>query len=108
MWEYAAPIAVYTYNRLPSKAINLQIPFERFFGKRVSVENLVRLWCLIYTINHDPQWKKVGEKSSEKFMLCYTNIGYNVIDLKTNKIESVKHTCCVKGKVYGNDIKRKW
>ncbi|MBP1527053.1 MAG: DDE-type integrase/transposase/recombinase [Spiroplasma ixodetis] len=108
MWEYAAAVGVYVYNRLPSKSIALERPYERIFGKIPRIDNLRRFGSLVYTINNDPGKKKVDEKGVAKFMLCYTNTGYKVLDPKTNKIESVKHARFFEDKVYGNHIKRQW
>lgn len=108
MWEYAAAVAVYSHNRLPSKTIDNKIPYEKFFGKEVSIKNLVRFGALIYMVNNDPKRKKTDEKGVACFMLCYTNTGYKVLDPNTNKVESVKHARVIEGKVYGDHIVKKW
>lgn len=100
MWEYAAAAATYIHNRLPNKSIDLECPYDKYFGKISNVSNLRRFGCLIYTRNTDPQRKKLSEKGVAKFLLGYTSTGYLVLDPNTNCVSSIKHAHPVESKVY--------
>ena len=83
------------------------MPHKKLFEKKAELKYLVRFGCMIFTVNNDPNRKKTDEKGVHRFMLCYTNTGYKVLDPKTLKVKSIKHARCMESKVYGDQVMRK-
>lgn len=48
LWGYCVLVVVHIINRLPSLAIDYQVPYERLYGKKASYDHLRVLGCLCY------------------------------------------------------------
>src|SRR5271168_1994461 len=75
-WAEAATTAAYTWNRLPSNAINDQIPFELWFRRPLYQDDIKRLQtfgCIVYA--HVPKQRRVGKLSYRSTRGCL--VGYH-------------------------------
>ena len=87
-WAEAASTSVFLLNRLPTRAVQKQIPFEAWYGVKPSVKNLKIFGCLCFS--HVPQAKrdKLDEKAAPGIFIGYSLVfkAYKIFQPQTGKI----------------------
>ncbi|MBW0473195.1 hypothetical protein O181_012910 [Austropuccinia psidii MF-1] len=86
-WAKAANMAVYLKNLTPSKNINFEVPFKRWFNKEPSLKNLQPFGCLGIILKQKLDGK-FDESGSQGICLAYgeTQQSYQVMDSGNVKI----------------------
>ena len=74
LWAEAASTAVFIQNRLPTRALQNQTPFEAWFGFKPSLDFFKVFGCLCYS--HVPQVKrdKLDKKAEPGIFIGYSTI----------------------------------
>ncbi|PKU71759.1 Retrovirus-related Pol polyprotein from transposon TNT 1-94 [Dendrobium catenatum] len=92
-WADATSTAHYLINRLPSKSISLQIPFQRLHGKSPTYTHLRTFGCLCFPWMKSYAPNKFAPRSQECIFLGYSpqHKGYKCYILKTGKSLISRH-----------------
>ncbi|KPM06225.1 hypothetical protein QR98_0046980 [Sarcoptes scabiei] len=83
-WSYAVREANRILNRIPSKAINMQIPYEIFFNRKPNVKNFRVFGSL--AMKHLPSSSKLLPRALPQILVGTLEKGYELYDPKSNKI----------------------
>nr|GEW50724.1 ribonuclease H-like domain-containing protein [Tanacetum cinerariifolium] len=85
-WTEALDLAVCLFNKLPSLAINNEMPFTFLFGAQPDYSVLHVFGCLCYP--HIDTNHKFGPRATPSIILRHAanHFGYRCLDLNTNKI----------------------
>nr|KYP70533.1 Retrovirus-related Pol polyprotein from transposon TNT 1-94 [Cajanus cajan] len=87
-WAEAASTTTFLHNRLPTKALNDQTPFEVWHGYKPSMKFLKIFGCLCFT--HVPQSKrdKLDKRASQGIFIGYSTVSkaYKIFQPQTGKI----------------------
>ncbi|PKU62451.1 Retrovirus-related Pol polyprotein from transposon TNT 1-94 [Dendrobium catenatum] len=92
-WAEALSTANYLINRLPSKSINLNIPFQRLHGRLPNYTVLRTFGCLCFPWLRPYAPNKLSPRSQECVFLGYSTShkGYKCYNLTTHKIQISRH-----------------
>ncbi|GJW82450.1 ribonuclease H-like domain-containing protein [Tanacetum coccineum] len=90
-WVEALNMAAHLLNRLPSTAINNEIPFTKLYNQTPTYEDLRVFGCLCYP--HVDASHKLEPRSTPCIFLGYpaNHRGYRCLDLASNKIIISRH-----------------
>ena len=82
LWSELVLAIAHTKNRLPSRAIKGQIPFEVLTGRKAKLEHLRVLGCDAYALHKAPGRNKLQEKADHYLLVGYgdTTGTYRVYD----------------------------
>ncbi|KAL0408197.1 UNVERIFIED_CONTAM: Copia protein [Sesamum radiatum] len=87
-WAETANTVVFHQNRLPTKALKDQTPFEALYGYKPSLKFLEVFRCLCFT--HVPQGKrdKLDRRASLGIFICYSTVSkaYRIFQPQTENI----------------------
>jgi hypothetical protein len=108
-WGESVKTACYLKNLLPTRALDGKIPFEVFYNKPPSYDNIRCFGCLVYTRVPDEMRKKLDQKSKECLMMGYseTTKGYRVYDIESRKIILSRDVIFNEREFPGLSLKRK-
>ena len=86
LWTYAVAHAVFLINRLPSKAIQNSIPFEKLYGKPPDLSFLKTFGCQCFVSTLTMHRKKLDPRARMGVFLGHRSgtKGYLVYDLDSN------------------------
>lgn len=84
-WAEAANTAVFLQNRLPTKALNDQTPFEAWYGNKPSLKFLILFGCLCFTYIPQNKRDKLDKKASPGIFVGYVNKAYKIFDPQTGQ-----------------------
>ncbi|KAI0505062.1 hypothetical protein KFK09_016019 [Dendrobium nobile] len=92
-WADALLTANYLINRLPTKALNLRIPFQVLHNTLPSYSHLRTFGCLCFPWLKHQAPNKLSSRSSECIFLGYSpsHKGYRCFNMATNKILISRH-----------------
>ncbi|PKU71322.1 Retrovirus-related Pol polyprotein from transposon TNT 1-94 [Dendrobium catenatum] len=92
-WADALSTAHYLVNLLPSKAINLKIPFQRLQGKPPTYSHLRTFGCLCFPWLKPYTTNKFSPRSAECVFLGYSpnHKGYRCYDIKNDRLYTSRH-----------------
>ncbi|WVY89496.1 hypothetical protein V8G54_035010 [Vigna mungo] len=94
-WAEATNIAVFIQNRLPTRALQNQTPFQAWFGFKPSLYFLKVFGCLFYS--HIPQIKrdKLDKRAAAGLFIGYNTISkaYRIFQPQTGKILINENWC---------------
>ncbi|RVX01687.1 Retrovirus-related Pol polyprotein from transposon RE1 [Vitis vinifera] len=87
-WAEAANTAVFLLNRLPTKALQKQTPFEAWFGYKPMLMNLKTFGCLCFSYVPQVKRDKLDKKSEPGIFIGYssTSKAYRIYLPQNNKI----------------------
>ncbi|MBW0462946.1 hypothetical protein O181_002661 [Austropuccinia psidii MF-1] len=81
LWAEAANTSVYLENLMPSKNINFEVPFKRWFDREPSLKHLQPFGCLAIALKHKLNGK-FDESGNQGLFLGYgeTHQSYRIMD----------------------------
>ncbi|PKU64958.1 Retrovirus-related Pol polyprotein from transposon TNT 1-94 [Dendrobium catenatum] len=92
-WTDALSTANYLINRLPSKTIALQTPFQKLYNNPPDYDNLRTFGCLCYPWLQPYAKDKLSPRSQPCLFLGYStnHKGYKCFNIATNKTQISRH-----------------
>ncbi|PKU74388.1 Retrovirus-related Pol polyprotein from transposon TNT 1-94 [Dendrobium catenatum] len=92
-WAEALATANHLINRLPSKSISLQSPYQRLHGSPPSYEHLRTFGCLCFPWLKPYSSHKLSPRSSECVFIGYSPLhkGYKCLHIQTKRIYISRH-----------------
>lgn len=92
-WGDCVLTAVYIINRLPSAALNFEVPYERLTGEQVDYDSLKVFGCMAMAYNAARGGDKFAPRSVPCVFLGYPSgtKGYRLLNLKTMQIFNSRH-----------------
>lgn len=93
-WKHAT----YIRNRCPSSAINGEIPITKLTGQKVNLSRLKPFGSKCYILKSPTKQDKMDPKACEGRLLSFTDKGYRVYNLETQKIQETAHVTFLKHK----------
>lgn len=87
-WAEAANTAVFLQNRLPTKAVKNQTPFEAWYGYKPPVNFLRVFGCLCFTYVPQVKRDKLDKKAVSGIFIGYSDVskGYKVFQPETETV----------------------
>lgn len=102
-WEYAVMHAVYLQNRLPSSAIDGQIPFQKFFDNRnISLKKLMPFGTLCFSVTRKRS-SKMSPHGKPYTIVGKTENGYLLFDPVSNNEVLSRNVRPVEGQYFNFD-----
>ena len=89
-WSEAILVSAYTRNRCVNRK-DKKTPFERFNGNPPNMENIKIFGSTAYSFIDKSKRTKWENKSRKAILIGYTNNGYKLLELKSNKIIYSRH-----------------
>ncbi|MBW0497553.1 hypothetical protein O181_037268 [Austropuccinia psidii MF-1] len=92
LWAEAANTAVYLENLTPSKNINFEVPFKRWFDREPSLKHLQPFGCLTIDLKQKLNGK-FDESGNQGLFLGYgeTHLSYRIMDPGTGNVKITHH-----------------
>lgn len=92
-WLYVFYTIVFLINRLPTKVLKYQSPFQTLFGKTLDYHFLKTFSCLCYPYIRPYNKHKLQYRSTQCIFLGYSNThkGYLCFNPKTTKLYIIRH-----------------
>jgi Reverse transcriptase (RNA-dependent DNA polymerase)/gag-polypeptide of LTR copia-type/GAG-pre-integrase domain len=92
-WDYIFESVVFVINRLPSKVIEYQSPFEKLFKTKPDYNMLQVLGCSCYPLLRPYNSHKLENRAERCLFLGYSNNykGYYCLNLHTNRLYISRH-----------------
>ena len=101
MWDLAVKAAVYTYNRTPHKAIEMDTPMRKIAPNYShNIEQIRRFGCASFFKIPRNSNTKFGEQDLSGFLVGYTSTGYIIYVPEQKKLLENRHVKFVENKVY--------
>lgn len=90
-WAEAVNTAIYLRNRLPCRAIDFEIPEEKWSGRKVGLSHIRRFGCLAYGLVPDEKRSKFEPPGEPHILVGYTETSkvYRLFDVKRRKIQEM-------------------
>lgn len=87
-WAEAVNTSVYLLNRLPTKALKNNTPYETWYGVKPSVHHLRVFECICFYQIPQQKRDKLDKRAEKGIFVGYSLVtkGYKIYCLKTNKI----------------------
>ena len=87
-WDEAFLTATYLINRLPSKVINFQTPFERLYHKKPEYDALRVFGCACWPNLRPYHFRKLSFRSTRCAFLGYSSLhkGYKCLDISIGRV----------------------
>jgi len=87
-WVEASNTAVFLLNRLPTKAVNGQTPFEAWHGYKPLLKNLKIFGCLCFSHIPQPKRDKLDKKAEPGIFIGYSlqSKAFRIFQPQTGKI----------------------
>ncbi|KAL8096063.1 hypothetical protein AgCh_037136 [Apium graveolens] len=107
-WAEAANTAVFLQNRLPTKALNDQTPFEAWYDKKPSLKFLKIFGCLCFTYIPQNKRDKLDKKASPGIFVGYVNKAYKIFDPQSEQFVVTRDVNFVENEEWNwNDVAEK-
>jgi len=92
-WAEAANTAVFLQNRLPSKAVKDQTPFEAWYGYKPPLHFLKVFGCLCFTYVPQVKRDKLDKKAAPGIFIGYSNVSkaYKIFQPEGEKIVIIRY-----------------
>ncbi|XP_065219740.1 uncharacterized protein LOC135845199 [Planococcus citri] len=103
-WTYAAFMACDTVNRLPTRSIGGEIPYEVWHNKAVDWEQIRIFGSLVRSFVTPEKRKKVEKKSNDMFLVGYTETGYWLLDAGSKELVPATHVKVDESIVFGDVV----
>ncbi|MBW0546286.1 hypothetical protein O181_086001 [Austropuccinia psidii MF-1] len=103
-WGEAAATEAYFLNRTPSETLGMKTPFEKFYNRKESWENLHPFGCKVYiNINRQNVKSKLNPSAQEGVFLGYVegHKNFKVFNSETGKLQ-ITHDCILLNKEMGS------
>lgn len=87
-WDEAFSTAVYLINRLPSKVLNYETPFERLFNQKPDYSFLRTFGCAVWPNLRPYNSRKLAFQSKQCVFIGYSTLhkGYKCLDPKEGRV----------------------
>jgi histone deacetylase 1/2 len=87
-WDEAFSTAVYLINRLPSKVLNYETPFERLFNQNPDYSFLRTFGCAVWPNLRPYNSRKLAFQSKQCVFIGYSTLhkGYKCLDPKEGRV----------------------
>jgi histone deacetylase 1/2 len=87
-WDEAFSTATFLINRMPSKVINFETPFERLFHTKLDYSSLRIFGCACWPNLHPYNNHKLSFRSKECAFRRYSNMhkGFKCLDISTGRV----------------------
>lgn len=85
-WGYAVQTAAYLKNRIPSRSIENNTPYELIHGRKADIKNLRVFGSKAHVMIPKPIRKKMDACTKNMILVGYSSMGYRLLDPSNNRI----------------------
>ena len=96
--------ATYLINRIPSRAIGFETPYERWNSRKPDYKFLKVFGCAANALVPYERRKKLFPKSKRMVLVGYTDTGYVLMDIESNEISYHTHVVFDESVVFGDFV----